>query len=127
MVGIAHPTKIRIKTMSFKVAVASKDGKVVHRHFGHAEQFIIFEIEGEKFMCVDIRPTEPPCHFGQHDDNRLMKSVELISDCKAVLASQIGPGAARALYDKGIKPFTTRDLILDALQELISSGEIEKQ
>ena len=113
--------------MSFRVAVASKDGKVVHRHFGHAEQFIIFEIEGEKFTCIEIRPTEPPCHLGQHDEDRLMKSVELISDCKAVLAAQIGPGAAQALHAKGIKPFVTRDHISDALQELISSGEIEKQ
>ena len=31
--------------MSFKIAVSSSDGKVVNRHFGRTEKFLIFEID----------------------------------------------------------------------------------
>lgn len=31
--------------MSFKVAVASSDGKYINQHFGWAQQFLIFEID----------------------------------------------------------------------------------
>jgi len=110
--------------MSIKIAVASKDGKYIHPHFGHAEQFLIFEIDGGKFEFLEIRPTDPPCFGGRHDENRLAKSIDVIADCRAVLASQIGPGAAGALLARGIKPYVTRDFISDALQELVSSGEL---
>jgi nitrogen fixation protein NifX len=111
------------RTMSIKVAVASKDGKYIHRHFGHAEQFLIFEIAGGKADLLEIRSADPPCSCQSHDEGRLAISIDVIADCRAVLASQIGPGAAYALQARGIKPYVTRDFIADALQELISSEE----
>lgn len=106
--------------------MASKDGKYIHRHFGHAEQFLIFEIEGETFHLREIRPTKPPCSGGRHDETLLTESIKVIEDCRAVLASQIGPGAAHALNARGIRPYVTRDFIADALKEFISSGQVSQ-
>ena len=39
--------KLTDDLMSFKVAVASSDGKYVNQHFGMAQQFLIFEIDDE--------------------------------------------------------------------------------
>ena len=39
-----------IKRMEkYKVAVASSDGKTVDTHFGHAQSFLIFEVDTSKY------------------------------------------------------------------------------
>ena len=30
------------------IAVASKDGKEINQHFGHAERFLIYEVKGTR-------------------------------------------------------------------------------
>ncbi|HWI55256.1 MAG TPA: NifB/NifX family molybdenum-iron cluster-binding protein, partial [Desulfobacteria bacterium] len=78
--------------MSYKIAVASSDGKVVNQHFGRATQFLIFDIKDGSYQFNELRKTSPFCKDREHDDDSLQKTVELVSDCKAVLVSQIGPG-----------------------------------
>jgi len=38
--------------MSYEIAVASSDGKVVNQHFGKATNFLIFEVEGDNFKYI---------------------------------------------------------------------------
>lgn len=106
--------------MSYKVAVASSDGKFVNRHFGHSKQFLIFNIDGKKFKFLELRENLPPCAGQEHHDDRLAKTVDMVSDCRAVLASQIGPGAAEFLLSRGIQPYVLPDFIEDALIRLIA-------
>ena len=35
------------------IAVASKDGKEINQHFGHAERFLIYEVEETEAKLVD--------------------------------------------------------------------------
>lgn len=105
--------------MSYKIAVASTDGKVVNQHFGRAAQFLIFEIEDGQYKFLELTKTNPFCNNGEHDDNRLLTAVEGLAGCRAVLVSQIGGGAAAALRGRGIEPFDIRELIEDALKKLI--------
>lgn len=111
--------------MAAKIAVASSDGKVVNRHFGHSRQFLIFEIDGENFKFLEVRENVPPCNGQEHHDDRLASSVELLADCDAVLASQIGPGAAQVLISKGVQPYVYPEFIDDALKRLILSGRFK--
>ncbi len=41
--------------MSYKVAVASSDGKFVNQHFGMAQQFLIFEIDDDEYKFMELR------------------------------------------------------------------------
>jgi nitrogen fixation protein NifX len=105
--------------MAYNVAIASSDGKVINQHFGRATQFLIFEVDEGKFKFQELRETKPFCNSGKHDDNQLLAATEGLADCKAVLVSQIGSGAATMLRNKGIESYDVRDFIEDALVKLI--------
>jgi nitrogen fixation protein NifX len=105
--------------MAYRVAVTSTDGKVVNQHFGHTEQFLVFEVRGEgDFRFLEVRKTKPPCSFGEHDQSTLEEAADLISDCGCVLCSQIGKGAWELLRERGIQVFAIKGYIEEALDQL---------
>lgn len=106
--------------MSFKVAVANSDGKFVNQHFGRASQFLIFEVKDNgDYEFIALRKNVPPCNSGESHDDLLTKTLDLISDCRAVLVSRVGPGAAEALVLRGIQPYVIPNFIADALKQLV--------
>lgn len=105
--------------MSYKIAVASSDGKVVNQHFGKATQFLIFQMEENNFRFLELLKTTPFCNNAEHDDNELLSTVEALEGCRAVVISQIGSGAAEALKKKGIEPLDVHNFIEDALKKLL--------
>jgi len=111
--------------MAYKVAVASSDGKVINRHFGHAEQFLVFELGEEEFRFLESRDNLPPCLFQEHDEELFDRTVALLSDCRVVLASRIGPGAAAALEARGVKSYAVPNYIDEALQRLLVARKAE--
>lgn len=48
----------------YKVAVASSDGKIVDTHFGHAQSFLIFEVDEQTgaFEDVEERDVRAACN-----------------------------------------------------------------
>ncbi|HEY5586930.1 MAG TPA: NifB/NifX family molybdenum-iron cluster-binding protein [Ruminiclostridium sp.] len=107
--------------MSYKIAVASSDGKVVNQHFGHSRQFIVFEVNDVgKWSVIEIRTTNPVCGMGEHNDSSMQKAVKLLSDCKIVLVSQIGYGAQQALKSEGIEAYIISNFIDIALVEVVN-------
>jgi len=106
--------------VSFKVAVASSDGKFVNQHFGRASQFLVFEVKDNgDYEFLALRKNTPPCNSGESHDDLLTKTLDLISDCRAVLVSRVGPGAAEALVLRGIQPYVIPNFIEDALKQLV--------
>lgn len=106
--------------MSYKVAVASSDGKFVNQHFGRTRQFLVFEIKDDgQFEFIALRDNTPPCDDGTHNDDLLARTVDLVSDCRSVLVSRIGPGAIDALVSRGVRPYAIPDFIEDAIKRLI--------
>lgn len=105
--------------MVVRVAVASSDGKVVNQHFGHAQQFMIFDLDKNgNFEFVETRKNEPSCSGGDHTSDALECTLDVIKDSKFVLVSQIGPGASQFLISKGIQPIMIPLFITDALEKL---------
>lgn len=91
--------------MEYLVAVSSRDGVMIHQHFGHTEEFLILEVEdNEKYRFVEKRPVTAPCHMGDHDEEQLSRTIDALSDCKYVLSAKIGMGAQAALQARGITP-----------------------
>jgi len=108
-----------------RIAAASSDGKVVNQHFGHAEQFLIFEYDGITFNFLELRGNKPTCNIGTHNDDALSRAVDLISDCKYVIVNKIGTGAVSALLLKNIKAFVDTDFIENSLQKLVLSEKLK--
>ena len=111
--------------MKLKVAVASSDGKVVNRHFGHTKQFLIFELSEGVFNFLESRENVPTCHAGRHALSDLATTAEIIKDCAYVVASRIGSGAASLLLDRGIRAYIDADFIENTLQKLLKSGKLK--
>ncbi len=105
--------------MSIKVAVASTDGKYINQHFGKADKFLIFEINGPgDYEFFELRETSPSCGSYRDECDNSVDTSSLLSDCKAVIASQIGPGASQKLINKGIIPFMNPAFIEEALEQI---------
>ncbi len=107
--------------MAIRVAVASSDGKTVNEHFGRTGSFLIFRLAGDQWQQVEERPNLPACSGQRHDDNLLERTAELLSDCRGVVVSQIGPAAMDTLLYRHILPFVLDGTIADALAVVLAS------
>ena len=107
--------------MSYKIAFASSDGKVVNQHFGRTKKFLIVEIENKDYKYVEARVNEPSCQDFQHTEESMNRSIELISDCKAVFVARIGQGALAQVEAKGIKGIEAPYFIEDIIDKILNS------
>lgn len=85
-----------------------------------ARQFLIFEIDDQgDYKFLELRENVPACDVEGHTEDAMARSIKLISDCKAIIASQIGPGAVDILISNGIEPYLAPTFIDDALRQLV--------
>ncbi|MFT8314073.1 MAG: NifB/NifX family molybdenum-iron cluster-binding protein [Clostridium sp.] len=106
--------------MSYKIAVASSDGKDINQHFGSAEQFFVYKVEdNNNFKFVELRKAID--FHSKHEDHvsKLKNTIKGLSGCKFVLVTQIGDGALRILRSNGIEVFDVEDSIENALNKVI--------
>ena len=90
--------------MSYKIAVATADGRTVDTHFGHADDFTILEVADDgSFHEVERRDAFAACDGGCSND-AMEQAAENLADCEYVLAAKIGPHAIATLARHGITP-----------------------
>jgi predicted Fe-Mo cluster-binding NifX family protein len=103
------------------IAVASKDGKDINQHFGHAERFLIYDVEGSDATLVDEKKVERYCSYdGDHPlrGNILKKIADALAGCRAVICAQIGQGPQMEMERLGIDMFVAEGPIRSTLLEL---------
>ncbi|MEN9224147.1 MAG: nitrogenase cofactor biosynthesis protein NifB [Thermostichus sp. HHBFW_bins_43] len=93
------------------VAVASKGGGLVNRHFGHAQEFLIYEVNAQGSHLVGHRKIPQYCHGGSGEANNLDQILAVISDCKAVLVAKIGDCPMKRIRQAGIEVVEDYDVI----------------
>lgn len=106
--------------MTYKIAVASSDGKAINQHFGRAEQFFVYEVEdNNNFKLVELRKATD--FHTQYEDHvtKLKNTIRGLKGCRIVLVTQIGDGASRILRSNGIEAFDVEGPIENALKKLI--------
>ena len=115
--------KIEYKKPSLRFAVCSKDGYVINQHFGHAEQFYIYEYIDDKAVLVETRVTDKYCNGDEYRENtdKLKEKIRLLKDCNMVVCLRIGTAPAFELKENGIGVYTTCNRIEDGLQEAAAS------
>ena len=86
------------------VAVATKGSGKVNQHFGHAEEFQIFEVSATQATFVGHRRVDHYCQGGWGEDDQLPSIVKAINDCHAVLVAKIGRCPQEELRNAGIEP-----------------------
>lgn len=128
--------------MSYKIAVASSDGKQIDKTFGSAEAFIIYEVDGEEYIIAEQRifhadentDTSEDCNpsggcgggNGCGSGNGCSggslngsAKVELISDCRCIVCKKIGFHIQKQLERKAISAFDVSCSVEEALDKII--------
>jgi predicted Fe-Mo cluster-binding NifX family protein len=103
------------------IAVASKDGKEVDQHFGHAERFLIFEVEGDRVELVEERQVERYCRFDPDHPMRshtLKGTADALAGCRAVVCAMIGEAPKIELERIGVEFFVVEGGITATLIDL---------
>jgi predicted Fe-Mo cluster-binding NifX family protein len=85
-----------------KVAVATKEGKAVSEHFGHAKRFSIYEATPDSVRLLDEREVEHYCLGGEGNASAMPGILAAIQDCHAVLVAKIGDGPTEKLRAIGV-------------------------
>ncbi len=106
-------------------AVSSKSGVLVDQHFGHATDFYIYEYKGCNIKFKERRSVSKYCDGvencdgmgGGNRESKIDNILEVVKDCKAVVAMRIGEAPKQKLKDKDIETFTTYDRIEDAVKQ----------
>ncbi|MBP2653960.1 MAG: nitrogenase cofactor biosynthesis protein NifB [Firmicutes bacterium] len=90
----------------YKIAVASKHGKLVDLHFGHTKSFMIYLVEGDNYRLLEKRVVAKYCDGPQEcesTEDTKNAVVQALGDCDAVLTMRIGHHAQERLRQRGIK------------------------
>jgi len=103
-----------------RIAVASKTGMTVDQHFGQAEQFYIYESDGDAASYVETRSVSRYCN-GMDDcgekAGRMAGILAAVDDCKGVLALRIGESPLKKLETRGIRVFTLYENVDKAVND----------
>lgn len=104
-----------------RVAVASRGSGMVNQHFGHAREFLIYDVSGDQTKLVGVRRVQAYCNGVVECDEKgdgmarvFAETVQMLKDCTLLLCSGIGKAPASKLQYAGIMP-------------IACSGEIEQQ
>ncbi|UFS70285.1 dinitrogenase iron-molybdenum cofactor biosynthesis protein [Geomonas sp. RF6] len=103
------------------IAVASKDGKQIDQHFGHAERFLIYEVSDGKVVLVDEKKVERYCQFDPEHPLRthtLKGTADALNGCRAIVCAMMGEAPRQELSRLGIEQYTVEGPIKETLLEL---------
>jgi nitrogen fixation protein NifX len=90
-----------------RVAFASDDRTTVNQHFGAAEGFAIFALDGERAQLVEVAEFPPETMDG--NENKLPAKIAALTGCAAVYCLAAGASAIRQLLVLGIQPIRLDD------------------
>lgn len=108
------------------IAVASSDGIVVNQHFGRADTFYIYEEKDGGITFLEKRNVNPVCESGNHDDEKLTANLKKFTDCKYLLVSRIGNGAANKAESLGIECYEISGIIEESIEQLQTYEKIKQ-
>lgn len=81
-----------------RIAVASSEGGRVDRHFGHAEDFMVFDVSKGSTTLVERRAVRVA-----EDGDKREAVCRLLSDCRVLLIEKIGVSPKAKLAAAGIQ------------------------
>lgn len=87
-----------------RVAVATKDGRIVDEHFGHVHSFSIFEVGASGVIEIGRRSVDEYCQGGYGDEPTLSDTLRAIADCSAIFVQKVGHCPRKDMVAAGIEP-----------------------
>lgn len=122
------------KLRSVLMAVATQGHGIINQHFGHAKEFLLYEVSQQHIKMVGHAKTEQYCSGGDscgEAETGLQKLIRALEGCEVVLCSKIGYEPWDKLEAAGITPNSEHAMqpIEEALrqvyQDLATAGKLE--
>lgn len=116
------------------MAVASQGGGLVNQHFGHAREFLVYEVSPKGVRFMGHRRAALYCDGGDHcgeTEATLDRIIASLQGCEAVLCSKIGYEPWDRLEQAGIQPNGEHGMedietaVYDVYSEMWSHGLLE--
>lgn len=85
------------------IAVATKGEGRINEHFGHADEFQIYEVSTQGCKFVGHRRVDLYCQGGYGEEDSLQTILRAIADCVAVFVAKVGPCPRKTLEAAGIE------------------------
>ncbi len=102
------------------MAAASLEGMLINQHLGEAERFLIWKETADGFELVEER-VAPKAGTGP---KRWYELAEILSDCRAVLASAAGEIPKTLLAESGLQALVATGFIEAALKTIYGGGSL---
>ena len=104
------------------VAVATREGVLVNRHLGEADEFCVYADEQDGYKLVETRLAPSP--GGGRE--RWLELAARLQDCRVLLVSGAGPSPRNTLEGKGLQVIEVEGLIEDALGPVFRGEELPR-
>jgi nitrogen fixation protein NifB len=114
------------------IAVASKGMGVINEHFGHAREFLVYQVSVTGVKFIGHRKAEQYC-TGSNEcgaESRIESIVRVLQGCEAVLCAKIGIEPWGALEQAGIMPngehamMPIEDALMAVYEEMRAAGKL---
>ncbi|GEM_PF-252085 len=89
------------------MAVATQGGGIINQHFGHAKEFLIYEVTQDSIKMVGHAKTDLYCSGNTScgdGESVLQKLIRALEGCELVLCAKIGLDPWEQLEAAGITP-----------------------
>ncbi|MFP3156307.1 nitrogenase cofactor biosynthesis protein NifB [Lachnospiraceae bacterium ZAX-1] len=109
----------RSKTKLQRFAVATKSGAIVDLHFGHADEFYIYDSDGQDVRFIEKRQVSKYCSgvdACEDKDGKWPSLLRMVTDCNNVLALRIGYTPEKKLKEAGIGIIITYERVETAVR-----------
>ncbi len=110
--------------MSQRIAIASSDGVNIDLHFARASGFYIYEIIDESSEYIEYRVNDAT--LSKHDENEFERTLKNLSDCKAIIVSQVGLNALGFIQSRGFRVFEAPYRIESVLERFIEKDILNR-
>lgn len=76
------------------------------QHFGHAKEFLVYEVSPSGASLLGVRKVDHYCQGGDGDEDAMAATLRALEGCQAVLVAKIGSCPGSQLRAAGIAPVT---------------------
>ncbi len=114
-----------------RIAVATSNGQAVDQHFGHAEAFWVYDVNGFEATLVEKRSVRPFCEgketcsdYEQASHKRA--ALDALGDCSAVACLMAGPEPRYQLGKRSVAIFDATDAPTEGLKQACAGGSVSR-
>jgi lactoylglutathione lyase len=86
---------------AIRIAVASREGDRIDQHFGHAKEFIVYDVGAAGPALIGRRAVDA---FAENEDEDPREVIlRMLADCKVLLVAKIGPTPQEQMAAIGVE------------------------